>query len=101
MCRGSSVPKILVREAKSHANVKVIVGISRTNHTIWRPPAWVAKYCARKLSSNFSVFAVDNGKIVFQRRATAKTTDYSRGWNYLLHVFFRRWMNFGARMMLI
>ncbi|KAJ9704119.1 hypothetical protein PVL29_005419 [Vitis rotundifolia] len=78
VCRGSSVPKILVREAKSHANVKVIVGISRTNHTIWWSPAWVAKYCARKLSSNFSVFAVDNGKIVFQRGATAKTTDYSR-----------------------
>ncbi|CAK9167269.1 unnamed protein product [Ilex paraguariensis] len=30
----------------------------------------VAKYCVKHLSKNFSVVAVDNGKIVFQREAT-------------------------------
>ncbi|GMH07692.1 hypothetical protein Nepgr_009532 [Nepenthes gracilis] len=66
--RGSSARKLLVHEAKQYHSATVIVGTSRTLHTI-RSPASVAKYCARKLSLSFSVFAVDNGKIVFRREA--------------------------------
>lgn len=61
--------KIIVKEAKSYGEAEVIVGISKTHRTI-RSSVSVAKYCARKLSKNFGVFAVENGKIVFQREAT-------------------------------
>lgn len=60
--------KVLVQEAKSRLSAKVIVGISKSNHTI-RSPASVAKYCARNLSKSFWVFAVDNGKVIFERDA--------------------------------
>ncbi|KAF2284465.1 hypothetical protein GH714_022056 [Hevea brasiliensis] len=69
VCRGSSARKILVREAKSSGAGKVIVGTSKTRHKI-RSSTSIAKYCARNLSKSFSVYAVSNGKIVFQREAT-------------------------------
>lgn len=74
VCRGTSVKKIIVKEAKSYGEAKVIVGISKTHRTI-RSSVSVAKYCARKLSKNFGVFAVENGKIVFQREATHNLQD--------------------------
>ena len=78
MCRGTSVKKILVREAKSFGAAKVIVGASKTHHTI-RSSVSVAKYCARKLSKCFGVFAVYNGKVVFEREATETCMDCSQG----------------------
>ncbi|XP_038712574.1 serine/threonine-protein kinase PBS1-like isoform X2 [Tripterygium wilfordii] len=68
VCRGSKVKKMLVREAKASGAAKVVVGISKIPHTI-RSSISVAKYCARKLSSNVSVFAFDSSKVVFQREA--------------------------------
>lgn len=70
--------KILVREAKSYAACKVIVGTSQIPHTI-RSSVSVAKYCAKKLPKSFWVLAVDNGKIVFQREATVANVDGSQG----------------------
>ncbi|XP_028770036.1 nodulation receptor kinase [Neltuma alba] len=69
VCRGESARKLLVREAKSFNASTVIVGTSKTHHTI-RSSASVAKYCAKKLPKCISVFAVDNGKIAFHREAT-------------------------------
>ncbi|XP_054795776.1 LRR receptor kinase SERK2-like isoform X1 [Prosopis cineraria] len=69
VCRGESSRKLLVREAKSLGASTVILGTSKTHHTI-RSSASVAKYCAKKLPKYISVFAVDNGKIAFHREAT-------------------------------
>ncbi|KAI3685579.1 hypothetical protein L6452_34827 [Arctium lappa] len=66
ICRGNSARKILVRETKSYGANEVIVGTARTHHAI-KSSSSVAKYCARKLSKNCSIIAVNNGKIVFHR----------------------------------
>ncbi|XP_051124461.1 protein kinase STUNTED-like [Andrographis paniculata] len=72
ICRGSSVPKILVREAKSYYASEVIVGTAQTHHAI-RSSASVAKYCAKKLSRDCSVLAVNNGKIIFHRKSNSSS----------------------------
>uniref|UniRef100_A0A7C9ASV7 Receptor protein serine/threonine kinase n=2 Tax=Opuntia streptacantha TaxID=393608 RepID=A0A7C9ASV7_OPUST len=72
ICRGSSIRKILVREANSYAASRLIVGAASKQHTI-RSSTSVAKYCARKLPKDCSVLAVRNGKVVFQREAPAST----------------------------
>ncbi|XP_042040454.1 probable receptor-like serine/threonine-protein kinase At5g57670 [Salvia splendens] len=69
ICRGSSIQKILVREAKSYYASDVIVGTAQEHHTA-RSSASVAKYCAKKLSKECSVLAVNNGKIVFHRESS-------------------------------
>ncbi|XP_027360012.1 probable receptor-like protein kinase At5g18500 isoform X2 [Abrus precatorius] len=74
VCRGGSVRKGLVQEAKSFGVSTVILGTSKSHHTI-RSSAWVAKYCAKKLPKCISVFAVDNGKISFHREATGLCSD--------------------------
>lgn len=85
VCRGDSVRKLLVREAKAFHAATTIVGTSKTHHRIGSSSTSVAKYCARKLSKNFSVFAVDNGKIVFKRVGTDSTADQFQGFcNFLL-----------------
>ncbi|KNA07465.1 hypothetical protein SOVF_171640 [Spinacia oleracea] len=68
VCRGSSLRKILVREAKAYESATLILGTCKAQHMI-RSPTSVAKYCAKKLSNNFMVVAVDNGKIVYRREA--------------------------------
>ncbi|KAK6939930.1 Protein kinase domain [Dillenia turbinata] len=73
ICRGTCVKKILVREANSYLATKVIVGTARNYHAI-RSSISVAKYCAKKLPNCCSVLAVNNGKIVFQREASAATS---------------------------
>ncbi|XP_062176496.1 protein kinase STUNTED-like isoform X3 [Alnus glutinosa] len=62
---GSSVRKVLVREAKSHAAVAVVVGISKQKAL----GGWtsMAKYCTKRLPSTTDVLAIHNGKIVFGR----------------------------------
>ncbi|CAK7346908.1 unnamed protein product [Dovyalis caffra] len=66
ICRGSSIRKIIVREAKSYSATKVIVGAARNRSSIWSSTS-MAKYCAKKLPKDCSVLAVNNGKVVFQR----------------------------------
>lgn len=78
ICRGSSVRKILVREAKSYFATEVIVGTSQKQHKL-RSSVSVAKYCARKLSKHCSVVAVNNGKIAFQKEASSKYTIGAKG----------------------
>ncbi|KAJ6685345.1 hypothetical protein OIU79_015406 [Salix purpurea] len=73
MCRGSSTRKIIVREVKSYAATKVIVGAAKNHPSIWSSSS-VAKYCAKKLPKDCSVLAVNNGKIVFQRERSPNTT---------------------------
>ncbi|GER37708.1 kinase family protein [Striga asiatica] len=70
ICRGSSVPKILVREAKAYNASEVIVGTAQTHHKI-RSSASVAKHCSKKLPKDCSIFAVNNGKIVFHRESSS------------------------------
>ncbi|XP_061374823.1 protein kinase STUNTED-like [Gastrolobium bilobum] len=69
VCRGASVRKLLVQEAKSFGVATVILGTSKSHHPI-RSSTSVAKYCAKKLPKCISVFAVDNGKTAFHREAT-------------------------------
>ncbi|KAG2716160.1 hypothetical protein I3760_03G110900 [Carya illinoinensis] len=78
VCRGSTVRKIIVRETKLYGAATVVVGTSKTHQTI-RSSASVAKYCARKLSKYFAVFAVENGKVVFQRVETSSNANKLRG----------------------
>lgn len=70
ICRGLCVGKSLVDEAKSYSATQVIVGTAQTNHKL-RTSASVAKYCAKKLSKDCSVLAVNNGKVVFQRESNS------------------------------
>ncbi|CAN6859650.1 unnamed protein product [Brassica oleracea] len=64
--RGKSARKVLVQEVKSCGATSLIVGSSRRHHTI-RSSASLAKYCARNLAKDVSVFAVKSGKIMFRR----------------------------------
>ncbi|KAF7834129.1 putative receptor-like serine/threonine-protein kinase [Senna tora] len=65
---GAPARKLLVQEAKSLGASTVLAGTSNARFTI-RSSASVIEYCARKLPKCISVFAVDKGKIVFQRDA--------------------------------
>ncbi|XP_021891050.1 receptor-like cytosolic serine/threonine-protein kinase RBK2, partial [Carica papaya] len=78
VCRGSSIRKILVREAKSYIASKVIVGTARNHHAI-RSSTSVAKYCAKKLSNDCWVLAVNNGKILYQKEGFQLTPNCSKG----------------------
>ncbi|KAM7482751.1 hypothetical protein LguiB_007334 [Lonicera macranthoides] len=68
--RGSSIRKVLVREAKNCAAVVVIVGISK--HNTLRCWTSIAKYCAKKLPPTSEVLAIDNGKVVFRKCSNAQ-----------------------------
>ncbi|XAR49594.1 Non-specific serine/threonine protein kinase [Bertholletia excelsa] len=78
ICRGSSIRKVLVQEAKSCLATDVIVGTSQNHHTI-RSSASVAKYCARKLRKACSVLAVNNGKVVFHKEASPMNDGCAKG----------------------
>ncbi|KAK9167353.1 hypothetical protein Scep_002544 [Stephania cephalantha] len=67
ICRGSSIRKVLVREAKSYSASKVVVGTAKNHSGIGFSFNSIAKYCARKLSRGCAVLAVNNGKVVFSR----------------------------------
>ncbi|CAA6660406.1 unnamed protein product [Spirodela intermedia] len=66
VCRGSSLRKSLVRETSDLPAAKLILGVTKNNRAIGSSTS-VARYCAKKLSRECSVMAVNNGKIVFQR----------------------------------
>ncbi|KAL9393462.1 hypothetical protein Peur_012747 [Populus x canadensis] len=74
VCRGESVRKILVKEAKASNVAKLIVGTSKTRQKL-NSSTSTAKYCAKKLSKGCSVYAVRSGKILFQREATVASND--------------------------
>nr|TKR74257.1 hypothetical protein D5086_0000298600 [Populus alba] len=74
VCRGESARKILVREAKANSAAKLIVGTSKKHQKLYSSTS-TAKYCAKKLPKGFSVYAVRNGKLVFQREATVPNMD--------------------------
>lgn len=79
ICRGSSVRRILVREANAYSATHVIVGTPQGLHKI-RPSISVARYCAKKLSKDCWVLAVNNGKIVFKRDGSPATrADFKKG----------------------
>ncbi|KAL5714591.1 hypothetical protein ACHQM5_016529 [Ranunculus cassubicifolius] len=73
ICRGSSVRKVLVQEAKSYDANKVIVGISSRNRHSIRSTTMIAKYLSKKLPRECSVTAVHNGKVFFQREKATST----------------------------
>ncbi|ERM96729.1 hypothetical protein AMTRI_Chr11g157060 [Amborella trichopoda] len=68
ICRGSSIRKVMVEEAKCSGATSFIVGITRNNAL--SSSVSLAKFCAKKLSQECSVLAVNNGKVVFQREAS-------------------------------
>ncbi|CAM8948918.1 unnamed protein product [Rhodiola kirilowii] len=80
VCRGDSVKKMLVNEAKAYAASKLVLGISKTPLSI-RSSVYVAKYCAKKLEPSCWVLAVDNGKIVFMTKVLVEE-DASLGDNW-------------------
>ncbi|PRQ49462.1 putative protein kinase RLK-Pelle-RLCK-VI family [Rosa chinensis] len=81
VCRGNPIRKVLVREAKAFHADTLIVGTSKTHHRI-RSSVSVAKYCAWKLPKSFSVFAVDNGKVVFKREEADSCAHQSQDNNH-------------------
>ncbi|XP_020704465.1 probable serine/threonine-protein kinase PBL23 [Dendrobium catenatum] len=65
MARGSSVKRILVKEAEFCAAKTVVLGASK--NFSFGFSASVAKYCAKKLPSTVSVIAVHKEQIIFER----------------------------------
>ncbi|KAL7237027.1 hypothetical protein ACSBR1_020166 [Camellia fascicularis] len=66
---GSSIQKVLVREAKNLAAESLIVGIRREFRlgTCWFS---VAKYCAKRLPQTTDILAIYNGKVVYRRSSS-------------------------------
>ncbi|KAJ6402978.1 hypothetical protein OIU84_014983 [Salix udensis] len=65
LARGISVRRTLVREARNHTAVAIVVGIS--GQGALRGWASTARYCAKRLRPTTDVLAICNGKIVFRR----------------------------------
>jgi hypothetical protein len=88
ICRGSSVRRILVREANEYCASHVIVGKPQGLGKI-RPSISIHKYCAKKLSKDCWVFAVDNGKVVFKRDGSPENHTDLKGFliYFLLFIF--------------
>ncbi|XP_057966477.1 protein kinase STUNTED-like [Malania oleifera] len=61
---GSSIRKVLVREAKKYAAAAVVLGISRQNAL--RGWASKARYCAKQLPLTTEVLAIHDGKVIFR-----------------------------------
>ncbi|KAK9286503.1 hypothetical protein L1049_014901 [Liquidambar formosana] len=62
---GSSIRKVLVKEAKNCGSMAVIVGINKPNGLgSW---ASVARYCAKQLPPSTETIAIHNGKVIFRR----------------------------------
>ncbi|XVE67159.1 hypothetical protein DITRI_Ditri08aG0138300 [Diplodiscus trichospermus] len=65
ICKGNSTRKVLIREARNHAAVALVVGIGK--HSALGGWTSTARYCARRLPTTTNVLAINNGKIVFRR----------------------------------
>ncbi|XP_031130555.1 uncharacterized protein LOC116032220 isoform X2 [Ipomoea triloba] len=75
--KGSSTRKVLVREAKKHDAVAVIVGTSNHKRPLgFGGRGWtsIAKYCAKQLPTSVEVMAIHNGRIVFRRGSNSQYT---------------------------
>ncbi|KAI4350271.1 hypothetical protein L6164_004742 [Bauhinia variegata] len=68
---GSKIRSILVREAKNHAALALVVGTSK--HSLGRR-ASTAKYCAKRLPPTINVLAIQDGKIFFRRCTSNQLT---------------------------
>ncbi|KAM3376808.1 protein kinase STUNTED isoform X1 [Capsicum galapagoense] len=66
---GSSIRRALIREAKNHAALAVVVGTSK--HSTLGSWTSIAKYCAKRLPTTTEVMAIDNGKVFFRRSSTS------------------------------
>ncbi|KAF5192287.1 kinase domain [Thalictrum thalictroides] len=75
---GTSVKRILVKEAKLCEAMIVVVGISSRNAL----SGWisVANYCSKKLPHTTTVLAVHDGKVIFQRGFTNKLPGLKGDW---------------------
>lgn len=62
---GSSVRRVLVREAMNYAAAALVVGMSKKSALGGR--CSTAKYCFKKLPPTTDVLAINNGRIVFRR----------------------------------
>ncbi|KAM0940553.1 putative protein kinase RLK-Pelle-RLCK-VI family [Dioscorea sansibarensis] len=69
ICRGSSIRKALIREAKAYSATKLILGVAKNPSILGSSWISIAKHCAKKLPLECSVLAVNNGKVVHQREA--------------------------------
>ncbi|XP_039117115.1 probable receptor-like serine/threonine-protein kinase At5g57670 [Dioscorea cayenensis subsp. rotundata] len=69
ICRGSSIRKALIREAKAYSATKLILGVAKNPSILGSSWISIAKHCAKKLPLECSVLAVNNGKVVYQREA--------------------------------
>lgn len=87
ICRGTSIKKILVREAKSYNACKFIVGTAQSHHKI-RSSTTVAKYCANKLPKDCGILAVNNGKVVFNKEGSQSSSDSQGSSNFQCFLYF-------------
>ncbi|XP_020691430.1 serine/threonine-protein kinase RIPK [Dendrobium catenatum] len=69
VARGSSIKKVLVKEAEICLAKAVVVGANK-NFSLGGY-ASLAKYCAKKLPSTIALIAVHKGKIIFERAGAA------------------------------
>ncbi|XP_078441234.1 protein kinase STUNTED-like isoform X2 [Wolffia australiana] len=76
ICRGSSLRRILVREVRTFAASKLVLGATK-NPGLLGSWSSVAKRCARRLPRACSVMAVKNGRILFRRESPPIDGDYS------------------------
>ncbi|KAG8644059.1 proline-rich receptor-like protein kinase PERK13 isoform X2 [Manihot esculenta] len=65
VCEGSSVQRTLVREAKVHGAVALVVGVKK--QSALGSSTSTARYCAKRLPPTTEVLAIHNGKIMFGR----------------------------------
>ncbi|KAG8074221.1 hypothetical protein GUJ93_ZPchr0006g41598 [Zizania palustris] len=64
---GSSIQKVLVKEAKLCAAMVVVIGANKKYS--FGGSTCLAKYCAKKLPATTTVVAIQNGKAIFVREA--------------------------------
>lgn len=64
---GSSIQKVLVKEAKLCAAMVVVIGANKKYS--FGGSTCLAKYCAKKLPATTTIVAIENGKAIFVREA--------------------------------
>lgn len=78
LSQGKSIKKALVKEAKLCNPIAVVVGVNK-NTSLWGSRSSLASYCAKKLPSTTSLFAIHKGKVVFARGVGGGSTATSDG----------------------
>ncbi|PKA58376.1 Receptor-like cytosolic serine/threonine-protein kinase RBK1 [Apostasia shenzhenica] len=66
VCKGFSVRRALVRQAKFYSAAHLILGEDKSCTALRSSLTSIPKYCAKRLSPDCSVIAVDNERIVFE-----------------------------------